>query len=42
MCAETLTVDAVVYVVDSADIDRLNLSKVELAAILKVRICLRL
>ena len=29
-------VDAVVYVVDSADVDRLNLAKVELAAILKV------
>lgn len=31
-----LTVDAVIFVVDSADIDRLNVAKAELAAILKV------
>lgn len=30
------TVDAVIFVVDSADIDRLNVAKAELAAILKV------
>ena len=29
-------VDAVIFVVDSADIDRLNIAKAELAAILKV------
>ena len=28
--------DAVIFVVDSADIDRLNIAKAELAAILKV------
>lgn len=32
----SLHVDAVIYVVDSADIDRLNIAKAELAAILKV------
>ena len=31
-----LHIDAVVYVVDSADIDRLNVAKAELATILKV------
>lgn len=31
-------VDAVIFVVDSADIDRLNIAKAELAAILKVGI----
>lgn len=29
-------VDAVIFVVDSADIDRLNVAKAELSAILKV------
>ena len=32
----SLWIDAVIYVVDSADIDRLNVAKAELAAILKV------
>lgn len=32
----SLLIDAVIYVVDSADIDRLNVAKAELSAILKV------
>lgn len=32
----SLWIDAVIYVVDSADIDRLNVAKAELSAILKV------
>ena len=31
-----LVLDAVIFVVDSADIDRLNIAKAELAASLKV------
>lgn len=33
---DILLLDAVIYVVDSADIDRLSVAKAELAAILKV------
>lgn len=33
---DVLSLDAVIFVVDSADIDRLNVAKAELSAILKV------